>query len=148
MSRSANITLDFGDGTYPFALTWGGLMELQEKCDAGPFVIYDRLANLTCKVEDIREPIRIGLIGGGMQPVPALKLVQQYVEKRPLVENRIVAQAILSVAIVGAPEEEVGKKAETADQSGSTISPTERSDSPSSSGSEPRSGSRRKRSKP
>ncbi|KAA9369563.1 gene transfer agent family protein [Ochrobactrum quorumnocens] len=109
MSRDASISLDFADGTHKFRLAWGQLAELQESCDAGPYIIYERLNNRTWRLNDIRETIRIGLIGGGMTPPAALTLVRRYVEERPPLETLPYAKAILSVALIGAPEENVGE---------------------------------------
>ncbi|MEY9098898.1 hypothetical protein ABIA24_001807 [Sinorhizobium fredii] len=129
MSRDASITLDWADGTYVFRLAWAQLAELQEKCDAGPFVILDRLGNGAWRVEDISNVIRLGLIGGKMEPVKALKLVRTYVESRPPMENLMFAQAILSVAVMGAPDEDGSKKnGSPKTESASTASQTESSD--------------------
>ena len=111
MPRDARIELDFGPGTYCFRLAWGQLASLQEACDAGPYVILDRLMNGTWRVNDIRETIRYGLIGGGsVTPSEALKLVREYVEARPPIESLLTAQAILSAGLMGAPEEKVGER--------------------------------------
>lgn len=109
MSRSAQITLDWADGTFLFALKWGQLAELQEKCDAGPYVVLGRLAEGSWRIGDISDTIRLGLIGGGMAPLDALKKVRTYVEDRPPLENVRHAQAILSAALLGAPDEQPGK---------------------------------------
>lgn len=109
MSRDARIELDWADGTYSFRLGWGELEQLQEACDAGPFVIITRLQDGTWKVGDIAHVLRLGLIGGGMAPAEALKKVRAYVEDRPPVENILFAQAVLGVAVQGAPEEVLGK---------------------------------------
>lgn len=109
MPRSAEITLDWADGTYPFALKWGQLIELQEKCDAGPAFILSQLMDGTWRVEQINSILRLGLIGAGMEPIPALKLVRTYVEGRPPLENLGHAQAVLAAAVMGAPDEEPGK---------------------------------------
>lgn len=135
MSRSAEITLDWADGTYLFALKWGQLAELQEKCDAGPYVVLGRLAAGSWKIEDISDTIRLGLIGGGMAPVDALKKVRAYVEDRPPFENLQYAQAILSAAVVGAPDEQTGKP--RAGSRRATRSRAERSGSPESTEPEP-----------
>lgn len=132
MSRDASITLDFADGTYKFRLAWGQLAELQENCDAGPYVILERLQNRSWRLNDIRENIRLGLIGGGMDPVSALKLVKRYVEDRPLLENVKLAQAILTVALIGAPEEEVGEPKAAGRKKKSMNSRTGKSDLPPS----------------
>jgi len=110
MSRDASIELDFGPGEQRFRLAWGQLASLQEACDAGPYVILERLMNGAWKMNDIRETIRYGLIGGGMPPHEALKLVREYVEARPPIESVMIAQAVLSAGLMGAPEEKVGEQ--------------------------------------
>lgn len=134
MSRDARIELDWADGTYSFRLAWGELAELQEQCDAGPYVVLNRLYSNQWRVEDISNVVRLGLIGGGMTPADALKKVRTYVEARPPLENVLVAQAILAAGLQGAPEEKLGETEGEADetQNASTTSPTERSDLPPS----------------
>jgi hypothetical protein len=109
MSRDATVTFDWADGTHSFRLAWGQLSELQEKCEAGPYVVLQRLHSGEWRVEDISNIIRLSLIGGKMEPVAALKLVRAYVEARPPMENLVPAQVILSAALMGAPEEAVGE---------------------------------------
>ncbi|QWY83571.1 tail tube protein [Rhizobium phage RHph_X2_26] len=106
--RDARIEQPFGDGDYSFRLGWGQLIELQEKCGAGPYVVLNRLRAHTWQVEDIAEVIRIGLIGGGMAPVEALKLVKRYVKERPPLENYELAFTVLGAGLMGAPDEPVG----------------------------------------
>ncbi|WGG61864.1 gene transfer agent family protein [Brucella intermedia] len=137
MSRNATVELDFGPGLQRFRLAWGQLSSLQEACDAGPYVILERIMNGTWKMNDIRETIRYGLIGGGMTPSEALKLVREYVEDRPPVESLMVAQAVLSAGLVGAPEEAVGEQDAANQTNQSTVSPTEKSDLPPSTEQEP-----------
>lgn len=113
MSRSGKTPpLDWADGTYEFALGWGELSALQEACDAGPFVILARLASSQWRIEDVSTTIRLGLIGGGVDPQKALKLVKTYVESRPqdLVLNASFARGILETSIIGAPEEAPGEQ--------------------------------------
>lgn len=112
MSRSGKTPpLDWADGTYQFALRWGELSELQDACGAGPFVVLARLAASQWRIEDVSTTIRLGLIGGGVEPAKALKLVQTYVESRPsdLIVNASFARGILETSIVGAPDEPPGE---------------------------------------
>lgn len=109
MSRDAAIDLDWADGTYRFALKWGELTELQEKTDSGPYVVLHRLHSHQWRIEDISNVIRLGLIGGGLEPVKALKLVRTYVEARPPMENHPYAVAILSAGLIGAEDEKLGE---------------------------------------
>jgi hypothetical protein len=110
MTRDAKIDLDWADDTYSFRLGWGELAELQEKTDAGPYVVLHRLHSHQWRIEDISNVIRLGLIGGGMEPASALKKVRMYVEQRPPLENHSFALAILSSGLLGAPEEPVGEQ--------------------------------------
>jgi hypothetical protein len=109
MSRDATIDLDWADGTFRFRLGWGELSELQEKTDAGPYVVLHRLHSHQWRMEDISSVIRLGLIGGGMEPGVALKKVRAYVETRPPLESHSFAVAILSAGLLGAPDEPVGE---------------------------------------
>ncbi|MBZ9973511.1 gene transfer agent family protein [Mesorhizobium sp. BR1-1-12] len=126
MARDARIELDWADGTYAFRLGWGQLAELQEKCDAGPYVVLNRLHSGQWRIEDISNVIRLGLIGGGMLPADALKKVRAYVEDRPPFENIITAQVVLGAGLTGAPEEKLGEPAAANPaESELTTSPTE-----------------------
>jgi hypothetical protein len=137
MTRDAKIELTWADGDYTFRLGWGELEALQEACDAGPWVVLDRLFTKQCLVGDISNVIRQGLIGGGLEPTAATKLVRTYVEKRPPAENLLFATVILQAAIQGAEEEPVGEQpAASQTESNSTASQMEKSDLPQSTGTE------------
>lgn len=110
MSRDASVSFAWADGEYTFRLRIGELRELQEKCDAGPGTIARRLFDRSFFVDDILQAIRLGLIGGGMAPTEALKLVRRYVEERPLEENRLPAFAIVEAALSGVSDEPIKKK--------------------------------------
>lgn len=108
--RDARIELPFGDDTYSFRLGYGELIEVQEKTDCGPFVLYERLRNFQWKVQDLYAVVRCGLIGGGMTPVDAMKLADRYVKQRPPMENHHLAFAILAAGIMGAADETIEDK--------------------------------------
>lgn len=110
MSRSADITLFFGDGEHKFRLAIAELRELQEKTDAGPPLVLSRLFQGQWRVEDVRETLRLGLIGGGMKPADAHALVVRYCDERPAWgDNARIAAIALAAAISGAEDEPVGK---------------------------------------
>lgn len=119
MSRDASILLPFLDGEdYNFRLAWGQLIKLQESRNAGPFLIYLRLHGSDWFAEDVREIIRLGLIGGGMSEVEAKKLVVEYVEGRPLIQNLPIAQQIIKTALLGpVDKEDIEKKVAAANGS-------------------------------
>lgn len=106
MSRAAEVSLKWADGTYLFRLRIGQLRELQEKCDAGPLALLRRFEQESYRIDDLRETIRLGLIGGGLPPLEAMKLVERYVDDRPLAENSGHARIVLMAAVIGMPDQE------------------------------------------
>lgn len=131
MSRNASIELAWADGTYPFRLALSQIEELQEKTDCGPYELHSRILNGKWRVRDLRETIRCGLIGGGMEPSKASTLVQRYADNRPLVESIRPALAILGAALLGAPDgEQPGKAERRKARKAATASPMENSPSP------------------
>lgn len=108
--RDASIEHPFGDGEHKFRLAIGELEELQEKCDAGPLLVLRRLMGGEWRTDDVGETIRLGLVGAGMDSVKAVVLVKRYVHQRPAwIENAMLAQAILGMALFGPQDEEPGK---------------------------------------
>lgn len=105
MNRQAEITLDFGDGSYLFKLTVAGTIELEEKCGAPITVVFRRIEAGEYMRRDLRETIRLGLIGGGLKPPEALKLVTRYVDERPITECWPTARFILAAAMFGFAED-------------------------------------------
>ena len=125
MSGDASITLTWADGDHRFRLPIGQLRELQDKCGSGPFAIFLRLDDNSWKVDDIRETLRLGLIGGGKRPDEALLLVKRYVDERPLIENVLAAKSVLFAAIIGVKDDPVGKQeAEEAETETTDASPS------------------------
>ncbi|MFZ2252622.1 MAG: gene transfer agent family protein [Minisyncoccia bacterium] len=106
MSRSAKVRLAFGDGAHDFALLIGQLEELQEKCDAGPEAVFNRIASGTWMVADVRETLRLGLIGAGMEAIKAAILVDRYAGSGSLAAHKDTAQRVILGALVGAPDED------------------------------------------
>lgn len=108
MSR-CSVNLTWADGEYTFCLPLAQIEELQRICDAGPLVIAERLRQGFWKAEDIHATIRLGLIGGGMKPVEALRLVRLYVHEQPLADNAVPALAVINAALFGVEYDPVGK---------------------------------------
>lgn len=138
MGSTADIELVWGDGRHLFSLRVGQIGELQEKCGdlnkidgtlrlSGPGEIAQRLTYGTWRLADVRETIRLGLIGGGKTPTEAYTLVGRYVDQRPLLENVLIAQAIILRALNGPPEEEAAEKKDDQPAEGSGQSPLEAS---------------------
>lgn len=109
MSRSGGIDLTWGDGEHTFRLAIGQLRDLEEKTKVGPFELFERLRQNRWRVDDLAHILRVGLIGGGMAAPQAVDLVTRHIDEWPLVESALVAQAVLVAALVGAPDDPVGK---------------------------------------
>ena len=130
MSANGSITFDWADGEHTFRLAIGHLRELQDKTSAGPMQILQRLSDSSWRVDDIRETLRLGLIGGGMTPMDALILTKRYVDDygHNLIENAKAAQNVIFAALVGVKDDPVGaaKKAQAGEHqtNGSTSPPS------------------------
>lgn len=149
MSRDGSIDLTWPDEDHTFRLRIGELRELQEKCgNRGPMTIATALTMGTWLVDDIIQPIRLGLIGGGMEQGKAAQMVKVHLSDGRLKEGIPVAQAIIYRAILGPPDEKLEPptgKAEASEKPGKTATNTG-SSSARSTGRGPRAGSRRKKS--
>jgi hypothetical protein len=110
MSGDGSITLPFGDATHVFRLRIGELRELEAKRNAGMIEVYNRLASLNFRVDDITETLRLGLIGGGMASPMALGLVAKYVVPTTFLVHGVIARAVLAAAIMGDEGDPVGKE--------------------------------------
>ncbi len=101
MTRDASCTLTWGDGEYTFALPLGQIRELEEKRQVGASDILARILNGGWRVDDVRETIRLGLIGGGQKPAEATTLVARYVDGFPWGDSLMPAAQILNAALHG-----------------------------------------------
>lgn len=95
--------LFFGDGKHPFQFLAADWQELQRVTGCGPWEVEGRLLSSRCSFAEVRETLRVGLLGGGMAPVAAAGLVDAYLGKRPgdLDEGRMVAVAALGYSLHG-----------------------------------------------
>ena len=99
------IELTWAGGEHTFELDIARLRALQTACDAGPAWVLARLGSRQWMVDDVIQPIRLGLEGGGMDKEAARKLVELHVESRPLSSSVLTAQAILMATLYGGAEE-------------------------------------------
>ncbi len=120
-----HVDLAFANGTYRFALGLAQIHELQTKCDVGIGGLYARVlqgrmsdditvahpAYGAYRIDDVRETVRQGLIGGGegivdgaeikVGALRANELVERYLDPMPLSEQWNLAAAILYAKIEG-----------------------------------------------
>lgn len=127
----ARVTISFGDGDHVFRLGLDQLLELQDKTDAGPLQLLRRVQGQDWRVQDLRETIRLGLIGGGKSPAEALVLVKRYVDARPLLEGVPVALEVL-IAALAMPEDQPAGEAVAETETGASPLPPSMEPAPSS----------------
>lgn len=111
MSRHGEVTLAWGDGDYTFRLGYGELLQLQKVCDGGPDWIAYQIRSVNCRVEYVREVMRLGLIGGGMKQNEALPKVRSFFDDqmRDYDNNRLIAWAIIEAGLRGIDDNTLGK---------------------------------------
>lgn len=91
----------FGDGEYLFCLTDEMIVELERIADTGIGVIFLQVANMGFLSSTVTAILRLGLIGGGMAPERAYRLVETYGRNRPLDELFPLAAAICDARWAG-----------------------------------------------
>ncbi|KSV79568.1 hypothetical protein N185_00115 [Sinorhizobium sp. GW3] len=60
-------------GEHAFRLGIGELRAIEQKCEAGCAVVMMRLLSSAWKIDDVIQPLRLGLIGGGLHEREATK---------------------------------------------------------------------------
>lgn len=126
MSRDGSISLPLGGDEHRFRFGIAEHERVQEKLDMGVSLIVQNLHPYVSAVraglplgrvldagmlgdvrrEQIRAVILNGLVGGGMEPNDAGRLVKMWVDNRPLLEPAPLAYAIGIAALVGAEDED------------------------------------------
>lgn len=109
------LVTDWGDDEHEFRLKVAQILELENVCGIGIYAIARRLVERQWHFNDVRETVRLGLIGGGLTPKAALALVRTYIDERPLSESYGIALRILERVLD--PPDEVKKNSKPADES-------------------------------
>ncbi|WP_109315939.1 gene transfer agent family protein [Pseudovibrio ascidiaceicola] len=96
-------------GQHAFVLNIGQLRALQTNCNAGPETVLARIATGTWFIDDLIEPIRLGLIGGGMENAEAGPKVLHMLELHGAYSLKLTAHDVLTHALVGEVDDPVGE---------------------------------------
>lgn len=86
--------------THSFRLTVPGHVELDCTLEGGISGLWDRLTNDTFLLTDIRHVLRVSLVGGGMPPREAERLLTAEFGAGMAKEARYLCRAILAVSIL------------------------------------------------
>lgn len=95
-----------------FELRLGEIRELERACASGIAAVYMRVATLQFKIDDVRETIRLGLIGGGASFPEAEAIVRFSVDGRPVNGSVQLAADILRAVFEGLDPEKKTSVAE------------------------------------
>lgn len=110
MSRSSEFSAEFAGEDRLFRLPIGRLRAVQEKCDCGPMELLQRFIGGTYRVDDVREVILQGLIGGGLDAPSAGRLIKSNFDDLPLQPFVMLAQGVIMACLVGAEDEDMGER--------------------------------------
>lgn len=122
MSADGSLRLFWGDGEQTFRFAIGQFRELQENINkrrvaigapmVGPMSLVRLLQANDAWPDDVRDVLRLGLIGGGMKPADAHRLMTHYFDAVPPLENMKPAFTVLLAGLAGVPgdTEEAKKK--------------------------------------
>lgn len=131
MSATGTRTIVWAGGEDQFCLKIGQILDLEERCKAGVAVIANRLTSGEWGLNDVRETVRLGLIGGGMDPERAMSKVNNFVDANDagIAHSVLVAFAIIQTALFGAPKDDpVGKGMPAEAQQTGSFTTTDASD--------------------
>jgi hypothetical protein len=96
MRTLPTVTLNFGDGPYPFSIyPIGAVRIIEDACRIGAGAVYERILSGQFYSSDMETVIRAGLIGGGMDPAEALRKCETYIQFMPWKAQCLLALAIL-----------------------------------------------------
>ena len=101
MTRPTAHAATFAGRNRIFDLRIDEIGQLETLCGSGIGAIYTRVATLQFRLSDVRETIRLGLIGGGLAGSHADLLVEQNVDGRPVNESVPLAYSILKCLFDG-----------------------------------------------
>lgn len=104
----------FGDGEHVFTLTDAVIPELERLTGSGIGTLFLRLVGNQFHLGDLTSIIRLGLIGGGMDPQRAQELVAAYGANAPLDQIFPLALDILTARWAGAEDEAAADQHEAA----------------------------------
>ena len=94
----------FGDAEHAFILTDDMILELERITGSGVGALFLRLVGSQFHLGDLTAIIRLGLIGGGMNPQRAQELVTTYAVNAPLDQTFPLALDIITARWSGVSE--------------------------------------------
>lgn len=127
MSADGSVTLFWGDAEHKFRFAIGQFRELQENVNKrrmvigaapiGPMTLINSLRANDAWPDDVRDVLRLGLNGGGMEPKETHRLLSHYFDGKPPLPHMRPAFIVLFAGLAGdpndTPDDGAKKKTET-----------------------------------
>jgi hypothetical protein len=121
MSADGSIELEWAEETRRFRIAIGEFRGLQDAVNgrrsvlnlepSGPSGLLNLLRTNNAWPDDVRDVLKAGLIGGGLEYSKVQRLLIRHFDNSPLLAHMKVAFTILLAALVGVPgDESVSKK--------------------------------------
>lgn len=120
--RDGRVEGFFGDDVYPFRLALREIGDLEAKTGIGIYELSRRFAEVRVTSGQVRETIRLGLIGAGMKPSAAHLLLERHFHP-PLLDPYRIALEIVEAAVMPPPGEESGPGKAPAEDDPASTSP-------------------------
>lgn len=98
---SEPFTQFFGDAEHPFKLDAGMILELERVTGSGIGAMARRFFAADFSFTELTETIRLGLVGGGLDPKEASALVTTYADRLTITELYAVALPIIEKRLFG-----------------------------------------------
>jgi hypothetical protein len=102
-------TIVWPGGEHSFRLGIGELRAIEQRSDAGCAVILMRLIGQQWKIDDVIGPIRLGLVGGGMEERLAQKAVESALEVASPYALAVTAAEVLRRFVMWETDDQPGE---------------------------------------
>lgn len=103
------LVIQWPGGEHAFRIGIGQCRVIQQKTECGPEHLLNKIKAGVWTVDELREILRNGLIGGGMAPVEALKIIDKTFDEAPGIKFKAPAMEVLSAYLFGPPDDTVGE---------------------------------------
>lgn len=130
-------TIVWPGGEHPFRLGIGELRAIEQRCDAGCVAVLMRLLGQVWKIDDVLSPIRLGLVGGGMEEKAAQKSIDDALAVASPYALSVTAADILRRFVMWEGEDQPGEADAGAESRNGNRSRTDEPDGQATTAQEP-----------
>lgn len=95
------IVRDYAGAERKFRLRVADILDLEEATKRPISELYGAIIGQKFRIEDIRQTVVRGLVGGGSPVDEAKRLVSERIDALPLIEHVIIAQSLMVITMTG-----------------------------------------------